>query len=123
MRCLAFALVLGMSSASLGFGDEPTRSKGRDDDHRHGLLIADLDTTLAGTDVTVRFTVAGLQGVAQRWEPGQSPTFIIETEPGVGTENRLGVWIEGELTNVLHRLLMGFLQENQFKKGTTILAT
>ena len=61
--------------------------------------------------------------VAQRWEPGQSPTFIIETEPGVGTENRLGVWIEGELTNILHRLLMGFLQENQLRNGTTILAT
>ena len=112
-----------MSSALVGFADEPLDNKDHDDDRRRVLLIDDLDSTLVGTDVTVRFAVAGLQGVAQRLEPGQSPTFILETAPGIRTENRLSVWIKGELTNVLHHLQMGFLQENQLKEGTTILAT
>ncbi len=70
-----------------------------------------------------RRTVAGLQDVAQRRKPGTSPTFIIETEPGNGTENRRSVWVEGEPTNVLHRLQRGVLQENQLATGTTILAS
>jgi hypothetical protein len=74
-------------------------------------------------DVTVRFSVSRLQGVAQRGEEGQSPTFIIETEPDTQTENRLTVWIKGDLTNVLHRLQMAFLQENQLKAGVKIEAT
>lgn len=122
MRYLAFALLLGMSSDAIGFDDEPVIKKGRDDDGRKGLLIADLDATLDGRDVTVRFTVAELQGVAQRYEPGQSPTFVIKTKPETGTKGRLRVWVAGELTNVLHRLQMGFLQENQLETGTTILA-
>ena len=110
--------------ASLAVCDEPNRNNDPENDHQQRRCrIAELDPTMAGKEVTVRFSVARLQGVAQRGKIGQSPTFIIETEPDAQTENRLTVWIVGDLTNVLHRLQMAFLQENQLKAGVKIEAT
>ena len=85
------------------------------------ISIADLDPKLDGKEATVKFTVTKLEGVAQLRVGGQAPTFVIETDFGK-QENRLSVWIEGELANVLDRLEMSFLQENQLKAGTTIVA-
>jgi hypothetical protein len=86
------------------------------------MLISDLEPKLDGKDITIKFTVTGLDGIAQRVKVGQAPSFAIETDSGKH-ENRLTVWIEGELANVLDRLQMGAFQENQLKVGTTIVAT
>lgn len=113
--------VLCLCCVALATGDEPDVNDGRGVEQ--GLRIADLSPALAGQELTVRFTVAGLQGVAQRGQPGQSPTFIIETKPETDTANRLVVWIEGELSDVLHRLQLAFLQQHALKSGAMIEAT
>ncbi|MEQ1825523.1 MAG: hypothetical protein ABL921_06235 [Pirellula sp.] len=86
------------------------------------LSIGELEPKLDKKEVTIKFTVAKLEGVAQLYKEGQAPTFVIETESDK-QENRLSVWIEGELANVLDRLEMGYLQDNQLKAGTTVVAT
>jgi primosomal replication protein N len=86
------------------------------------MLIADLQPKLDGKEVTIKFTVAALDGIAQLTKEGQALSFLIETESGT-QENRLSVWVEGELANVLENLQMSYLQENQLKVGTTIVAT
>ena len=99
----------------------PQDSEGHDDDDQgesHPHVFAEIDPQMDGMNVTVRFTVAGTEGIAQRHVPGQSPSFCIQTE-----EKRLTVWVEGELASVFDRLQMGFSQTNQLKKGTAIVAT
>lgn len=82
------------------------------------IEIDNLDPKLDGTEATVKFKVSKLSGVSQSFKAGQSPTFVIETKSGK-TANQLTVWIEGDLANVLDRLEMSFLQENQLKAGAT----
>ncbi len=99
----------------------PQGSEDQDDDDKfesHPHAIADLDPQMDGKSVTVKFTVTGTGGIAQKYVPGQSPSFCIQTE-----EKRLRVWVEGELANVFDRLQMSYLQTNELKKGTTIVAT
>jgi hypothetical protein len=86
------------------------------------MVISDLEPKLDSKEVTVKFTITGLDGIAQRAKEGQAPSFAIETDSGKQT-NVLSVWIEGELANVLDRLQMSYLQENQLKAGTTVIAT
>jgi hypothetical protein len=92
------------------------------EDEQTPLLLNELAPELDGDEVTVKFTVAGLDGVAQLSIPGQAPSFAIETEKGK-QNNQLSVWIEGELANVLDRLEMSAFQENSLKTGTVIVAT
>lgn len=86
------------------------------------LVIGDLEPTLDGEDVTVKFTITELVGIAQRAKAGQAPTFAIETASG-DQKNKLSVWIEGDLANVLDRLQMSAFQENALKANTEVIAT
>ena len=86
------------------------------------ITIGELDPKMDEKEVTVKFTVAGLDGVSQRILPGQAPTFIIDTK-SERDNKRLTVWIEGELANVMDRMQMSFRQSNQLKIDTMIVAT
>jgi hypothetical protein len=86
------------------------------------LLIGDLEPKFDGKEVTIKFTVTKLDGIAQFTKEGQAPSFAIETERG-NQKNMLSVWIEGELANVLDRLQMGAFQDTPLKAGTVIAAT
>ena len=94
----------------------------RQGDGPRPMRVDDLDPDLDGEELTVRFTVAKLDGVSQLLKEGQGPTFVIEAAPGERGD-RLTVWVEGELATVLDRLRMSFGQENEPKAGTTIVAT
>jgi hypothetical protein len=85
------------------------------------LLVGDLEPKLDGKEVTVKFTITGLDGIAQLTKEGQAPSFAIETD-SAKQKNMLSVWIEGELANVLDRLQMCAFQDNQLKAGTVICA-
>lgn len=69
------------------------------------MLIGDLEPKLDGKEITVKFSITGVDGIAQRVKEGQAPSFAIETESGKH-KNQLSVWIEGELANVLDRMQM-----------------
>lgn len=86
------------------------------------ITIAKLDPKLDHKEVTIRFAVKELGGVAQLSVPGKAPTFVIEA---ISEHERkdLTVWIEGELADVLDRLQLSFCGSNQLKKGTIIVAT
>jgi hypothetical protein len=86
------------------------------------LMIGDLKPARDGEEVTVKFTIKALGGIAQRARVGQAPSFVIETVSG-SQENKLSVWIEGELANVLDRLQLGAFQENALKADTVAIAT
>lgn len=111
------ALVCGWLGISSGSADPPPQQ-----DVSRPLLIDDLEPKLDGKEVTLKFTITRLDGIAQRAKKRQAPSFAIETDSGKH-ENRLSVWIEGELANVLDRLQMSYGQENPLKVGTTIVAT
>lgn len=119
-RVTAFVMIAAVFSwlgMSLGSSD-PLQQK----DVPQPLVIGDLEPKLDGEEVTIRFTITGLDGIAQRAKEGQAPSFAIETDSGK-QKNELSVWIEGELANVLDRLQMCAFQENQLKAGTAIIAT
>ncbi|MBL8817830.1 MAG: hypothetical protein JNL58_17525 [Planctomyces sp.] len=86
------------------------------------LAIAKLDPKLDRKEVTIRFSVSELGGVAQISIPGKAPTFVIEATSEHKRKD-LTVWIEGELADVLDRLQLSYGGSNQLKKGTTIVAT
>lgn len=86
------------------------------------LVIGDLEPKLDGREVTIKFTIKGLDGIAQLTKEGQAPSFAIETDRSK-QNNMLSVWIEGELANVLDRLQMSAFQENALKAETVIIAT
>ena len=86
------------------------------------LLVGDLEPRYDGKEVTIKFTVTELDGIAQRTKEEQAPSFAIETD-GENQKNKLSVWVGGELANVLDRLQMGAFQDNALKAGTTISAT
>ena len=86
------------------------------------ISIATLDPMLDQREVTVKFSVSDLGGVAQLSVPGQAPTFVIEATSEHNSKD-LTVWIEGELANVLDRLQLSLCGFNQLKKGTIIVAT
>lgn len=85
------------------------------------LTIPELDPRFDDQEVTLTFSVAGTQGVAQRGIPGKPLAFIIEprSEDDVKT---LTVWVSGDLADVMERLQMGLFSPN-LKKGTRIQAT
>ena len=72
------------------------------------IQIGDLKPQLDSQEVTVKFTITGLDGISQRAKQGQAPSFAMETDGGK-QKNVLSVWIEGELANVLDRLQMSYL--------------
>lgn len=86
------------------------------------LLVGDLEPKFDGKEVTVKFTISGLDGIAQLTKEGQAPSFAIETD-SEKQKNMLSVWIGGELANVLDRLQMCAFQDNALKAGTVICAT
>jgi len=86
------------------------------------IAIAKLDPKLDHKEVTIKFTVSELGGVAQLSIPGTAPTFVIEAKSEHERKD-LTVWIEGELADVLDRLQLSFYGSNQLKKGTVIVAT
>ena len=86
------------------------------------LLVVDLDPKLDGKEITVKFTVTGLDGISQLTKAGQAPTFAITSE-SAKQKNKLSVWVGGELANVLDRLQMSAFQDNRLKAGTVICAT
>lgn len=86
------------------------------------IEIATLDPMLDHKEITVRFTVSELGGVAQLSIPGKAPTFVIEALSGHQRKD-LTVWIEGELADVLDRLQLSFSGSNPLTKGTIIVAT
>ena len=86
------------------------------------IEIAKLDPMLDHKEITVRFTVSELGGVAQLSMPGKPPTFVIEALSGHERKD-LTVWIEGELADVLDRLQLSFSGSNPMAKGTIIVAT
>jgi hypothetical protein len=104
---------LGMSSSSA----DPSLQE----DDPQPLVIADLQPMLDGEEVTIKFTITELVGIAQRAKEGQAPSFAIETAMG-NQKNKLSVWIEGELANVLDRLQMSAFQENALKPETVVIA-
>ena len=111
------ALVCSGLGPPCGSADSPLQK-----DLPQPLFIGDLEPKLDGQEVTVKFTITALAGIAQRVKEGQAPSFAMETDQ-VKQKNVLSVWIEGELANVLDRLQMGYLQDNQLKAGTTVVAT
>ncbi len=111
------AVVFGWLGISSGGADPPPQK-----DVPPLMLISDLEPKLDGKEVTVKFTIKGVLGITQLVKEGQAPSFQINTDSGKH-ENRLSVWIEGELANVLDRLQMSQGQENQLKEGITIVAT
>jgi hypothetical protein len=113
MAGLAFCW-LGMSSSS---ADQSLQ-----EDVPQPLVIGDLEPKLDGEEVTIKFTITALDGIAQLHTEGQAPSFAIETARG-NQENKLSVWIGGELANVLDRLQMSAFQENALKAETVIIAT
>ncbi len=119
-RLIGFVLlaVHTLSPNALACTDSPSH----DEVVVKAISIEELDSKHDGKEVTIKFTVARLQGVAQRQVDGQAPSFVIETDFGA-QDNQLSVWIEGELANVLERLDMGFGQQHELRKGTTIVAT
>ena len=57
------------------------------------LVVADLDKQLDGQEVTIKFTVVDVGGIAQRHVLGQAPSFVITAEPhGLKTPKCLGRW-------------------------------
>ena len=86
------------------------------------IAIAKLHPELAHKEVTIKFTVSELGGVAQLSIPGKAPTFVIEATSEHERKD-LTVWIEGELADVLDRLQLSFCGSNQLTKGTIIVAT
>ena len=84
--------------------------------------IAKLEPKLDGEEVTVKFAVSELDGVAQLFIPGKAPSFVIEATSEHERKD-LTVWIKGELADVLDRLQLSFYGSNQLKKGTIIVAT
>lgn len=85
------------------------------------ISINDLEPKLDGNEVAIKFTITGVDGITQRVNEEQAPSFVIEADSGKH-KNRLSVWVEGELANVLDRLQMSAFQENQLKVGTTVVA-
>jgi len=75
------------------------------------ISIATLDPMLDQREVTVKFSVSDLGGVAQLSVPGQAPTFVIEATSEHNSKD-LTVWIEGELANVLDRLQLSLCGSN-----------
>ena len=120
MKNLWLYLAAGVLAGASGIADDkpdPAATK-----VHPPLATSELSPTLDGSKVTVQFTVTGLDGVAQFSKPGQASTFVIEARTEDDTTS-LTVWIEGELANVLDRLQMSYLQLNQIRKGTRIVAT
>ncbi len=86
------------------------------------IAVANLDPKLDHKQVTIKFAVSELGGVAQLSIPGKAPTFVIEAT-SAHEKKDLTVWIEGDLADVLDRLQLSFLGTNPLKKGTVIVAT
>ncbi len=86
------------------------------------ITVSQLEPTMDRKEVTIKFTVSGLGGIAQLAIPGQAPEFIIETMSEQKSKD-LDVWIEGELANVLDRLQLSYTGTNPIKKGVKIVAT
>lgn len=121
MRSVTGFVMLALVFCSLGM------SRGNDDplpqpEVPQPMVIGDLEPQLNGKEVTIKFTITGLDGIAQQAKEGQAPSFAIETDNGK-QKNELSVCIEGELANVLDRLQMAAFQDNPLKAGTTIIAT
>lgn len=117
-----YVVLVGLVFCSLGMSGQTAAQKQELQESPQTLLIADLEPKLDGQDVTIQFTVTGLEGIAQLAKEGQAPTFAIETEKGK-QKNELSVWIEGELANVLNRLQLAAFQDNALKAGTVIVAS
>ena len=116
LLCIAITIFANVGATA----DE--RDDGRVDRPQSSLAIADIDANMEGKAITVEFTVADTYGIAQLLRPGQAPSFGIKVESEHDTK-RLTVWVVGELATVLERLQMSYLQANQLKKGTVIVAT
>ena len=119
-RVIGLCLLAGVSgwlATSLAGADAVGRN-----DFERTLSVAELEPKLDGQEVTIKFTITGLDGIAQLTKEGQAPSFAIETESGE-QKNKLSVWIEGELANVLDRLQMSAFQDNALKVGTVVVAT
>jgi hypothetical protein len=86
------------------------------------IEIAKLDPMLDHKEITIRFSVSELGGVAQLSRPGKAPTFVIEASSGHERKD-LTVWIEGELADVMDRLQLSYSGSNPLTKGTIIVAT
>lgn len=116
---LLWVVVTFLSCLSIASERDPTPVESPD---TRPVGIADLVPTMDRREVSIRFTVDELSGVAGRFKPGQAPSFVIYTKREHDATT-LSVWVEGELANVLDRLQMSCYQSNQFKKGTVIEAT
>ncbi len=116
ISCVGIALVWSLAI----FADDHDRPSSATDPSP--IEIAKLDPSLDHKEVTIRFTVSELGGVAQFDIPGKAPTFVIEaTSEHKGKD--LTVWVENELADVLDRLQLSYLGSNPLPKGTTIIAT
>lgn len=120
MKYMLVCVAISLFGSLHGFAGETQEESGTPE--RSALVIGDLNPTLDGKRVTVRFTVAQLEPVTQRHVPGQAPTFIIEPK-SEHDKKSLSVWIEGQLANVLDRLQMSVFQSNPIAQGTTIIAS
>ncbi len=114
---IAVSLAIGRPWISIGIADPPTKQGPKP------ILIRELEPKLDGKEVTVKFTIKELHGITQiNLKEGQAGSFGFLTESDKH-ENRLDVWVEGELANVMDRLQMSIFQDNELKVGTTIVAT
>lgn len=86
------------------------------------LSISELDRTLDQKEVTIKFVVSELGGVAQLHIPGKALSFVIETMPQVDRKN-LRVWIEGDLADRLDQMGLSFYGDKPLSKGTVIIGT
>lgn len=74
---------------------------------RSPIAVEDLDPKLDHNEVSIKFAISELGGVAQLSIPGKAPTFVIEAI-SKHEKKDLTVWIEGELADVLDRLQLSF---------------
>ena len=118
MKSLSVYLGIALLWSLVIFAGEPDRPPQEPDP----ISIAELDPLMDHNEVTIKFSVSELGGVAQLSIPGKAPTFVIETTSEHNGKD-LTVWIEGELADVLDRLQLSYSGSNPIKKGTTIVAT
>jgi hypothetical protein len=116
IMCMGFVLLSSLASCS---GDDDRAQNAQDP---LPIDVTKLDPKLDHQEVTIKFSVSKLGGIAQLYIPGKAPTFVIEANSDHKSKD-LRVWVEGEFADVLDRLQLSHYGSNPIDKGTLIVAT